>query len=191
MSVPEVTLADFCEQWYGYVLTIVAKKVDDWDLARDLTQEVFLKVTRGWDSWTYRGCTRARWLRKIIDNVIIDHWRHQARTVKTLPFPEEAVTYGEEEECSRPHSAAEMDLVTPESVLLKRHDWQATLELLGNLNERQRLTLFCRFLLRFNLIETSEQIKATVAATKALEHRACEALQVGLTEGDLRWIDSN
>ena len=184
-----MTLSEFCEQWYGWVHYYIRQRVNDPDDVWDLTQTVFEKVVKGWDSWSFMGYSRKCWLKKIMDNAVVDFWRHNAHTVKTTPFAEEAVAHDDEEEYHRPHSAAEMDLVTPESVLLDYHDRQATLNLLGTLTEKQQLTMFCRFLLHYSLNETGDAVGTTQGGAKALQWRACEALKVGLTEGDLQWID--
>ena len=184
-----MTLSEFCEQWYGWVYFLVRRRVYDPEDARDLTQIVFEKIIKAWDSWSYRGYSRRAWVNTIITNALTDFYRHQAHTVKTSPWAEEAVTHDEVEEYHRPHYRAEMDLATPESVLCARHDRQATLDLLGTLTEKQQLTMFCRFLLHYSLNETGDAVGTTQGGAKALQWRACEALKVGLTEGDLQWID--
>ena len=59
---------------YRYLLRMTRRR----DVAEDLTQEVFLKVIRGMDSYDDRGHPRA-WLMSIARNLLIDQQRKSRR----------------------------------------------------------------------------------------------------------------
>ncbi len=62
----------------------ILSSIDDWALAQDLEQEVFLKMHRNILSLRTPGAFQA-WLYRIADHVIMDHWR-QAKRKKWLPW---------------------------------------------------------------------------------------------------------
>jgi len=62
----------------GEMYSICLAYEDDRDKAKDILQEGFIKVFRSIRSFEYQGSLKG-WVRKIITNTAIDHWR---RTVK-------------------------------------------------------------------------------------------------------------
>lgn len=60
----------------------------DRELARDLTQETYLRAWQSWESFQ-PGTNCKAWLLTITRNLYITHYRRQQRSPETLPYTEE------------------------------------------------------------------------------------------------------
>ena len=67
----------------GEMYNICLAYEDDRDKAKDILQEGFIKVFRSIQSFEYQGSLKA-WVRKIITNTAIDHWRRNSKGYNLL-----------------------------------------------------------------------------------------------------------
>ena len=71
-----MTADDLYAQYAGYVATIVRSRVP-WQDAEDVTQDVWLRVTRAIDAGRFDGQHPMAWLKRITINQTIERFRHQ------------------------------------------------------------------------------------------------------------------
>jgi RNA polymerase sigma-70 factor, ECF subfamily len=83
---PAPTLDDIAHRYGDTVYTMAYRLTGDRDEARDLTQDVFVRVYRNLDR--YRPGTFEGWLYRITKNLFLDRMRRRAR-VRMEPLPDE------------------------------------------------------------------------------------------------------
>src|SRR5947208_14976406 len=85
MSAPDA--AALFDRHHLAVFRFLRRMTGDFSLAEDLTQEVFLRVVRGLDSYEERA-RETSWVFRIARNVLSDRLRSQTRAPVDAPVPE-------------------------------------------------------------------------------------------------------
>ncbi len=139
----------------------------DPDLAADLTSEVFLRMLENIGRYNHRGIPFRAWLFKIAQNLVIDHYREQAKLApRKADLPEAGAEDPEPADVDRDRLVAALNRLTAE----------------------QRQVVLLRFVEDLEIKEVAAILGKTEGAVKALQHRAIAALR-RLLEGDRNvWV---
>jgi RNA polymerase sigma-70 factor (ECF subfamily) len=158
------------------VYSFVIFRVRDKAVAEDLTQDVFLQMLRGLDSFDWRG-SLAPWLLRIARNTVVDHWRRRGRRPeRTLT----AVEAGDEDEDDNRINR----LVAEEDAGLSRAEQSLDRARIAraatHLTELQQQVLALRFAAGLSIRETAEAMGKSEGAIKNLQHHAVRSLRFHL-----------
>ena len=134
-------------------------RVQNAEVAEDLTAQVFLKALEGLPNYQSTGVPFRAWLYRIAHARTVDHWRQQQRRrevelLDSLPAKDPG----------------------PEDVVVAKSQWDMVVGLLGQLTDDQRDVVILRFIEEMSLAEVAVTMDKTVGAVKALQHRALSAL---------------
>ena len=163
----QTAFAEIYTRHHDAVYTYLLYRVNDVQVAEDLTGEVFLRLVTKIDRFTYRGRPILAWLYTVARNLLADHYR-QARRDDPLPLEERIVAAS-----SDPSQTAERRL---EQACLARA--------MQHIAESHRQVILLRFVEGLSHAETAQILGRTENATKVLQHRALKALRRALeTEG--------
>ena len=154
---------------YSYI----RRRVDSVAVAEDLAAQVFLEVLERIGGFTYRGIPIAAWLFRIPHNLVVSHYRHQARLSKEPPDESRADPGGSVE--------AEVELG------FLRTELRAAL---SELTEEQRRVVVLRFIQGMSTREVASIFKRPAGAIKALQHRGLAAMRRFLSERLGQWARS-
>lgn len=134
--------------------------VGDDELAKDLTQETFLKAMQS--TQQYRGqASEKTWLTKIARNCVYDHFRRK-KILKFIPFVKE-------------HEQIDYTYA-PESWLQKKSDQYELYEALGNLPHNYREAIVLRKIEGFSIKEAAQILGWTEAKVKNATERGMKKL---------------
>ena len=134
-------------------------RVQNAEVAEDLTAQVFLKALEGLPSYKSTGVPFRAWLYRIAHARTVDHWRQQQRRqevelLDSLPAKDPG----------------------PADIVDARSQWDMVVDLLAQLTDEQRDVVILRFIEGMSLAEVAVTMDKTVGAVKALQHRALTAL---------------
>lgn len=155
------------EATYHRVFSYLLARLGVQATAEDLLQEVYLSALRGLDR--FRGGTESEfmaWLFKIAHGKVMDHVRSQYR------HPE-----------VKRSDVQRNDTVNPLDAIDARLGLHEIATALSKLTEGQRDVVLNRFVLGFDLKETSNLMHKNVGSIKALQHRALARLARTLRSG--------
>lgn len=149
------------EQIYRYVWS----KVNDPNLAEDLTGEVFMRMVSRISTYHPTGVPFQAWLYRIARNLIIDHIR-KAKSKSAVPL--EAVPFIKDTSAG------------PSTLIEKKLTVEKLQEALNHIDHDQAEVIRLRFLVGLQINEVAERLQKTAAAVKALQHRGLAALRFAM-----------
>jgi RNA polymerase sigma-70 factor (ECF subfamily) len=153
-------ISDLYTTYAGHVLRYLYARLSEQETAKDLTQEVFIRVMKGIGTFEYRGDKSfLGWIYTIANNVLIGH----VRRAKLLHTP-----LDESLELADPRSQEGVGAV---------HDRVALTQAMQRLTPDQQQVLALRFYADMSNAEIARQLKRTEGSVKALQFRALQALQ--------------
>ncbi|SFQ40798.1 RNA polymerase sigma-70 factor, ECF subfamily [Amycolatopsis arida] len=151
---------------YRYVLF----RLNDRDLAEDVTSETFLRALRRITSVSYQGRDVGAWFVTIARNLVLDH-------VKSSRFRLEVVTDEVAESGCAPFGGTPpQPPVGPEQQVLSDATNTELLRCVNQLGDDQRECIVLRFLQGLSVAETARIMNRNEGAIKALQHRAVRRL---------------
>lgn len=154
------------DRYYLPIYRYFRIRLEDQELAEDLTAEVFLRMLEHLPRYRAQGRPFLAWLYTIARNLLTDYYRAQPRTVATpLEDPERAP--GVEEDIQRIEAQAQ---------------WDCIRRAMQRLTPDQQDVLFHRFLEGRSVEETARLMGKQPNAIKALQHRALAALRRRMEE---------
>jgi RNA polymerase sigma-70 factor, ECF subfamily len=161
-------ISEIYKLYAGQILRFLYSRLNEQETAKDLTQEVFIRVIKGIHGLEYRGeKSFVGWLYTIANNVLIGHVRrsHVAQT----PLEDDA------------------ELVDPrgQEGVFAVFDRVALAQAIQTLTADQRQVLTLRFFADMTNAEIARLLRRSEGAVKALQHRALQSLQqVMAQDGD-------
>ena len=156
----ETAFADIFTRHHDAVYTFLLYRVNDVQVAEDLTGEVFLRLVAKIDRFTYRGRPILAWLYTIARNLLVDYQRKQhqasmleleARWVSSDPSPPEVAERGLTRDC--------------------------LIRSLKHLTEDQQRVIVHRLIEGRSNAEVASLLGKTEGAIKSLQHRALASLR--------------
>ena len=151
----------YADRVFRYLLA----RLNNWELAEDVTFQVFLRLIEKIDRYTIAPKDNAAifsaWLYRMSHNKMVDHLRKQksSRYVDLEDFeqiPEKS---------------------QPVEDIQNHVDFDMLLQKLQLLNEQQRQVIVLRFIEGLNIAETALVMQKSEGAIKALQHRSLENLK--------------
>ena len=155
------------DQHYQMIFRYLRARVEERQLAEDLTGEVFRRMLTGLPQYRPQGLPFRAWLFRIAHNLTIDYYRREG-DYKAVPL---------ETAENRPEGEAD-----PASALEQKLMFENAYRALSELEQSQREVLALRFLGGLSLRETALALNKTEDAVKALQRRGLIALRLTLTE---------
>jgi RNA polymerase sigma-70 factor (ECF subfamily) len=150
---------EFLNRIYAFVRTQVGNQAD----AEDVTAQVFIKAYEAYDRFELRAATPAAWLFQIARNASLDHHRR----------------VGRRERLARTVAAQPEEEVDPGRMAEERMQYQALMELVGRLPDRQREVISLRHS-GLSFLEVGSLLECSEDAAKMLYHRAVKAVRGAL-----------
>jgi RNA polymerase sigma-70 factor, ECF subfamily len=149
------------EQIYRYVWS----KVNDPNLAEDLTGEVFIRMVSRISTYRLTGVPFQAWLYRIARNLIVDHMR---KAMSKPAVPLEDVPYLSD-------SSAGPTILVENKLTIEKLQ-----QALNQIDHEQAEVIRLRFLVGLQIKEVAERLEKTAAAVKALQHRGLAALRFAM-----------
>ena len=156
----ETAFAEIYTRHHDAVYTYLFYRVNDVQVAEDITGEVFLRLVAKVDKFTYRGRPVLAWLYTIARNLLVDYQRKQAqagvseledRWVTSDPSPPEVAERSLTRDC--------------------------LIRSLKHLTEDQQRVILHRLIEGRNNSEVASLLGKTEGAVKSLQHRALASLR--------------
>lgn len=143
--------------------------VQNRQVAEDLTQEVYIRVLKSYDSFQGKSSEKT-WLFSIAKNVAIDHFRKQAvRKKRTMEsFDWETMQL----------ASSEME---PADLTLLNDEMQQMLRQLNTCTGDQKMVIVLRYFQQLSIAETAEALGWTESKVKTTQHRAIHYLRQAMS----------
>ena len=146
------------------VFRYIAFRVNDSQLAEDLTGDVFIRALKSISTYEDQGKPFIAWLYRIAHARVIDHYRQSGRRPEAADLEEQAL-----------EAPDDMD-----ATLLRRHAAKVLREAIRDLTDDQQQVIVLRFIEGQRIDVVAEQMGKQVNAIKQLQHRALHALAARL-----------
>ncbi len=149
---------------YRYIMY----RVNDQDIAEDLTSEVFIRALEGLPKYTNQGKPFVSWLYRIAHARVVDFYRQSKRRPQT---DIEAVPI-----------AVQMDM---DIKVMRRQAAQILREAIATLTDEQQQVIILRFVEGMSINEVASIMDKRANAIKALQHRGLRSLARHLASNEL------
>lgn len=146
------------------VFRYIAYRVNDTQLAEDLTGDVFIRALKSIDTYEDQGKPFVAWLYRIAHARVVDHYRQHDRRPQSTALDEQPI-----------EAPGDMD-----AALLRRHAAKVLREAISDLTEDQQQVIILRFIEGQRIETVAEHMGKQANAIKQLQHRALHALAVRL-----------
>lgn len=181
MTAPDWS-AIYCEHHAG-IRAFIGGRIDDRDLADDLTAEVFCKAIAAYAAGKGSRVHLRGWLYRIARNLVSDHYRRKARAGRSvdLEFAWGDFYEGSEKEEIR-RDVCDGKVEEEMAFLL---DMERVERAISRLTDGQAIAMRGH-LAGYSSVEVAEVLESNDGAVKGLLHRARVALRVELAELKVR-----
>ncbi len=146
------------------VFRYIAFRVNDSQLAEDLTGDVFIRALKSISSYQDQGKPFVAWLYRIAHARVVDHYRQKDRRPQSTALDDEPIEAG-----------GDMD-----ATLLQEQASVALHQAINDLTEDQQQVIILRFIEGQRIEMVAQQMGKNANAIKALQHRALHALAARL-----------
>jgi len=163
----EQAIGELYDQYAARVYSYIYRRVQDAQLAEDLTSDVFIRVLEAIQSERFWHTSFRAWLYRIAHNLVVDYWRRQPAAAQ-LPLEDDVL--GSETACFFLGGAIVEQEELQRAVLRLTPDQQQVLSL--------------RFGEQLKAQEVAEIMGKNVNAVESLQHRALETLRRLLKDKD-------
>ena len=142
------------------VFRYIAYRVNDPQLAEDLTGDVFIRALEGLPKYQDRGVPFIAWLYRIAHARVIDHYRRNNRRSPEMELDQQQIP-------------VETDM---DATLIRRHAAAELREGMAQLTDEQQQVLILRFIEGHRIEKVAQLMGKNANAIKALQHRALRSL---------------
>jgi RNA polymerase sigma-70 factor (ECF subfamily) len=156
----EQALGTLYDAYVDRIYRYIFYRVDNAEVARDLTADVFLRVVEGLPNYEYRSVPFVAWLYRIAHARVVDHFRQASKAQ-------------EQEAIENIELSAEDDM---DSSLMKAYHQEKVHAAIKQLTPEQQQVVLLRFVEGYNLQKTAEALGKTIGAIKLMQHRALRTL---------------
>ena len=150
--------------FYTKIFRYVAYKVGNREDAEDITAEVFIRMLKSINSFSFQGHPFSSWLFRIAKNMVVDYFRKNSRR-KTAPLE----TAGSIQETESLEIDYQLDLDIEMSNIS---------ESIKKLTDLQQEVISLRFAGGLSIKETASAVGRKENAVKALQHSAIKKLRL-------------
>ncbi|MBQ4353821.1 MAG: sigma-70 family RNA polymerase sigma factor [Clostridia bacterium] len=149
----------------GWIYRYIRGKVSDREIAEDLTQEVWLRAYRAYDSYTEDGRLR-HWLMRIAQNTVMEYCR-KPMTLNFVSLDAE----GNETDALLGR-LADPESGNPEEKLIQRELIADVLAAIERLPEKHRMVMTYRYIWDLSVSETARRMNIPEGSVKSAAHYA-------------------
>ena len=153
-------LGELYDEYAPRIYAYLYRRVQDAQLAEDLTGEVFVRVLQAIQARRFWRTSFQGWLYRIAHNLVVDHFRKQPPT-PAIELDEELVA----------------DQANPESAVSERLSHRRLRSAIRQLTPEQQQVLALRFGEQLTARKVGEVMGKSVSAIEALQHRGLAALR--------------
>jgi len=157
----EDAFAQLYDTYVDRIYRYIAYRVNNTEVARDLTGEVFLRVVEGLPTYEPRTSPFLAWIYRIAHARVIDYYRTTNIRRETIDF--DSLNVQAEDQ-------------NPEESTIQAIDEAEVRKAIANLSPDQQQVIIWRYIEGYNLQETATLIGKTVGAVKVIQHRAVQVL---------------
>ncbi|MGI8679118.1 MAG: sigma-70 family RNA polymerase sigma factor [Jatrophihabitans sp.] len=158
------------DRYVDIVFRFVYFRVNDRNLAEDVTSETFLRALRRIGTISYQGRDIGAWFITIARNIVLDHMKSARHRLEMT-----TADVIEPKEVERSTEAAVLDTLQSEQLMVA----------VSRLGDEQRECVMLRFIQGLSVAETAGVMGKNDGAIKALQHRAVRKL-ADLVGNDMR-----
>lgn len=155
-------LSAIYDRYEGRIRSYIFHRVGDIQVAEDLTAQVFLRMLEAIQNENAWRSSFSGWLYKIAHNLVIDHYRRQAR-LSHVPLEDAPTILAEDAD--------------PAQTTESRLQGERVRRAINQLTEEQAQIVSLRFLEGMSIAEVAEITGKTEGAVKALQYRAIVSLR--------------
>lgn len=153
-------LAEIYQRHQPAIYRYILHRVTDVITAEDLTSEVFVRLMKKIDGFTYRGRPILAWLYTIARNLVADHHRRSGR-LPQVPLEDDGLA----------------SVASPDNHIQHWLTQHRLLESLSCLTAEQYEVILLRFVEGFDNNTVAELLGKSVRAVKSLQYRGLIALR--------------
>lgn len=159
------TFDDIVRDNTPWIFNYIRGKTNSRETAEDLTQEVWLRAFRAYDSYTEDGRLR-RWLMRIAQNTV--------RSYFSEPVIVSCISLDDSDDDTDPLLAylADESSADPEEKLIRRELVSEILDVIGTLPEKHRTVMTYRFIYDLSVSETAQRMNIPEGSVKSASHYA-------------------
>jgi RNA polymerase sigma-70 factor (ECF subfamily) len=154
-------LSELFELYYDRIARYIASRVGNRQTAEDMAGDVFVRVVESFGSYQERGLSVQAWLFRIAHNLVIDHYRRNARR-HTVPIEDAAELVG---------------ALSPSGEVELRLSMERVNEMIEHLNPGQQEVIALRFVGGLSAEEAGTVMGRTPGAIRELQRTALKALR--------------
>ena len=163
----EQAIGELYDLYAPKIYAYLYRRVQDAQLAEDLTSEVFVRVLQAIQAEQFWHTSFRAWLYRIAHNQVIDYYRQQSR-MAVVPLEEQLI-------------AADGEDV--DALRAEQHTFAVLGTALHKLTSDQQQVLTLRFGEQMKTHEVAEMMDKSIGAIEALQHRALAALRKMVNQG--------
>lgn len=151
------------DRYHQDIFRFVLSRVHNYQLAEDLTGEVFTRMVQHLPNYRQLSLPFRAWLYRIASNLMVDHFRKEGNQTQ-LDIEHAPVTLGD----------------SPALIVDRQLTMEAVQKALDKIDEVQRDVVLLRFIMGLPLAEVAQTLNRSVASIKTLQHRGLKSLRVAL-----------
>jgi RNA polymerase sigma-70 factor, ECF subfamily len=156
----ESAFRELYDAYADLIYRYLSYRVNQAEVAQDLTSEVFLRMVEGLPAYEDRGLPFGAWLYRIAHARLVDYYQQCKRS-------------GESQDIETVELSTDDDL---DGALMTEYRRKKVRAALHHLTDEQQHVIILRFLEGKNLQETAEIMNKTLGAIKVVQFRALQAL---------------
>ena len=164
------------EDNHRIVLSYVAQKVNDYTLAEEITNDVFIKLSRCLDSFNEEKANMLTWIMTFAKNAVIDQYRK--RKLETISLSSDI--FGDERNNNSLENRIKAKTLTPYDALNSKDTMSNIDNAIGDLSETYFEVAYYFFTEELSYQEISEVMNISLGTVKGKISRARKALQAKL-----------
>jgi RNA polymerase sigma-70 factor, ECF subfamily len=140
----------------------IQNRVNNSELARDLTSEVFLRMVKDLSTFEYRNVPLIAWLYRIANFCVIDHFRQVDQKANETDIDDLEIV--------------DEDLAAIDSDLVAEYRTKKLREAITKLTVDQQQVIILRFVEGFDIKQTANLLGKSIDSVKVLQYRAVQSL---------------
>ena len=164
---------DIVEENTDFIMSIVRKFVKNPEIAKDLTQEIFIKAYLSYEYYAETGKIRA-WLSVIAHNKLKNHYKlenSRNQQVQFLPLED--------------YTASETYEQSPENIAEQKDFTEQIIKIISTLPQRQRDAVFYSVIYNYTEKEIATMHNIPVGSVKSAKHYGLEKVRKAIIENNL------